>query len=155
VVLLAERGAGVDHPSAAANIAALVEAVAGRPGRRVLNAADPDAPSALEISRAIARHMGHEWDEALLDADDASGLGHTPWDRHPPIVLDMSTAGELGYRAVGTYAETATEEIDWLRAIAVPGSDGVRLPDDWGHHGFFDGRFDYAAEDEYLARRAG
>jgi nucleoside-diphosphate-sugar epimerase len=54
-VFLAHRGAGVDHPSAAANIAALVEVVAARPGQRILNSADPDTPSALEISRTIAR----------------------------------------------------------------------------------------------------
>ena len=53
-VFLAHRGAGVDHTTAAVNIAALVEAVAATPGQRILNSADPDAPSALEISRTIA-----------------------------------------------------------------------------------------------------
>ncbi|MGI8971814.1 MAG: NAD-dependent epimerase/dehydratase family protein, partial [Dehalococcoidia bacterium] len=43
VVLLAHRGRGIDHPSAAVNIAALVETVAAKPGRRILNSADPDA----------------------------------------------------------------------------------------------------------------
>lgn len=55
VVLLAHRGAGVDHPSAASNIAALVETVALSPGRRILNSADPDAPSGLEIARTVAK----------------------------------------------------------------------------------------------------
>ncbi|MGH3527706.1 MAG: NAD-dependent epimerase/dehydratase family protein, partial [Pseudonocardiaceae bacterium] len=36
VVLLAGRGRGVDHPSAAVNIAALVETVAAKPGQRIL-----------------------------------------------------------------------------------------------------------------------
>src|SRR5262249_36048349 len=65
-VLLARRGESVDHTTAAVNIAALVETAAAHPGARVLNSADPDAPSALEISRAIARHLDHEWDEVLL-----------------------------------------------------------------------------------------
>ncbi len=63
VLFLARRGAGVDHPTAAANIAALIELAARRPGRRILNAADPDAPSALDMSRAIAAHLGHTWEE--------------------------------------------------------------------------------------------
>ena len=46
-VFLARRGAGVDHPTAAANIAALIDVVAATPGRRILNSADPDEPSAL------------------------------------------------------------------------------------------------------------
>ena len=71
VLFLAHRGAGVDHPTAAANVAALIELAAGRPGRRILNAADPDAPSALEMSRVIARHLGHTWEEVLLEAEDA------------------------------------------------------------------------------------
>ena len=75
-VFLAHRGAGVDHTTAAANIAALIEVAAAMPGQRILNSADPDAPSALEISRTIARLLGHHWDEVLLDdeADQALGL---------------------------------------------------------------------------------
>jgi nucleoside-diphosphate-sugar epimerase len=60
-VFLAHRGAGVDQPTAAANIAALIEVVAATPGRRILNSGDPDAPSALEISRTIARQLDHVW----------------------------------------------------------------------------------------------
>jgi|GEM_PF-3600227 len=45
-VLLADGGAGADHPTAAANLAALVEVVAAAPGRRILNCADPDVPTA-------------------------------------------------------------------------------------------------------------
>jgi len=44
-LFLANRGAGIDHPTAAVNLAALVETVAGQPGRRIVNCADPDAPS--------------------------------------------------------------------------------------------------------------
>src|SRR5205823_3750901 len=68
--LLANRGEGADHPTAAANIAALIEVAAAKPGARILNCADPDAPNGLEISRTIARHLGHEWEEVLLDGDD-------------------------------------------------------------------------------------
>jgi nucleoside-diphosphate-sugar epimerase len=114
-VLLAGRGAGVVHPTAAANIAALVEVVAAKPGRRILNSADPDAPSALEIARIIAQHLGHTWAEVLLP-DDVPGLGHHPWESPHPVVLDLRAATELGYRPVGDYAATVAAEVDWLAA---------------------------------------
>jgi nucleoside-diphosphate-sugar epimerase len=132
-VLLARRGAGTDHPTAAANIAALVEVAAAKPGARILNSADPDAPNGLEIARTIARHLGHEWDEVLLDEDGP--LGRHPWDRLPPIVLDTTAATELGYVPAGNYASTVAGLADWL--VANPPSP--------------DGPFDYAAEDAYLS----
>ena len=109
VVLLASRGEGVDHPTAAANIAALIETVAARPGQRVLNIADPDAPNGLEISRIIARHFGHDWREILLDHDK---LGRHPW--HRGFVLDTSAADALGYHPAGDYATTVAETLDRL-----------------------------------------
>jgi nucleoside-diphosphate-sugar epimerase len=141
-VLLARRGEGVDHTTAAANIAALIELVAAKPEARVLNSADPDAPSALEISRVIARHLGHAWEEVLLDGRE---LGGHPWDVDHPIVLDMSAAAALGYQPAGDYAATVVEEIDWL----VTAAESRPSPDD----PFFAPLIDYAAEDRYLAER--
>lgn len=107
-------GVGGVHTTAAANLAALIETVAHRPGTRVLNSADPDAPSALEICRTIAGHLGHEWEEVLLDDTAPAGLGRTPWDSPHPIVLDTSAATALGYQAAGTYAATIAPALDWL-----------------------------------------
>lgn len=146
VVLLGRAGAGADHPSAAANIAALVAAVADRPGRRVLNAADPDAPNGLEIARIVARHLGHRWREVPLPDDAPSGLGRHPWDRVPPVRLDLTAAAELGYEPAGDYATTVAAELDWLVSSARSGS----LPADFDHE-YFARMLDYAAEDEYLA----
>lgn len=150
-VFLANRGAGVDHTTAAANIAALIETVAVRPGRRILNSADPDAPSALQISRTIARQLDHDWEEVLLDERDEEGgeLGRTPWDGPHPIVLDMTASLELGYEPVGDYAATVADEVEWLVAAARGGEGAEHLPslDD----PFFGPLFDYAAEDRYLA----
>jgi nucleoside-diphosphate-sugar epimerase len=140
VVLLAKGGRGVDHTTAAANVASLIETVAPLDGTRILNIADPDAPSALEISRVVAAHFGHEWREVLLPDDAPAGLGRTYWDAEPPRILDTSAAVALGYRPVGTYAETIGEELDWLAAGA-----SVDLSE-------FDDRFDYSAEDDWLAR---
>lgn len=143
VLLLSRGGRGVDHPSAAANLAALIETVANKPGRRILNSADPDAPSALEISRTVAGYLGHRWREVLLDEHAPAGLGQHPWDRLPGIRLDLSAARHLGYQPAGDYATTVTTELDWLVAEAawLPGLDQ------------FAPMLDYAAEDAYLAGR--
>jgi nucleoside-diphosphate-sugar epimerase len=139
-VVLARRGEGVEHTTAAANVAALIETVAAKPGSRVLNSADPAAPTVLEIARAVAAHLGHEWEEILVDDDS---LGRTPWDAPHPIVLDTSAALALGYEPAGDYATTVGEELDWL--IDDP---SARPPDD---EEFFAPYFDYAAEDRLLA----
>jgi nucleoside-diphosphate-sugar epimerase len=149
VVFLARGGAGVDHTTAAANLAALVAVVAERPGARILNSADPDSPSGLEISRAIANVMDHEWSEVLLGEDAPEGLGAHPWDTVPAIVLDTSAALELGYRPVGDYATTVAESVEWLAARATPGDHGVELAGSDAE--FFGEMFRYDAEDEYLA----
>jgi len=153
-VLLAHRGAGVVHTTAAANLAALVERVAAVPGRRVLNSADPDAPSARQIARTVAARLGHAWEEVLLDAaQSAGGLGRTPWDAPHPVVLDMSAAEALGYRPAGDHAATVADAVDWLAGAARGGEGQHRLPgpDD----PYFAPLLDYAAEDRYLAARPG
>jgi nucleoside-diphosphate-sugar epimerase len=131
-VLLSHRGRGLDHPTAPANIAALIEFAAAKPAIRILNCADPDTPNGLEISRTIARLMGHEWEEVLVDGDEP---GRHPWDVLPPVVLDTTAATELGYIPAGDYETTVADEIDWLVDNRLPGE------------------FDYTAEDRYLAQR--
>jgi nucleoside-diphosphate-sugar epimerase len=148
-VFLAQRGEGVDHTTAAANTAALIARVASVPGARILNSADPDAPSALQIARSVAAHLGHRWEEILLDDDAEPGLGETPWDARPPIVLDTSASLALGYQPVGDYARTVTAELDWLVAEARAG----RTP--WNADPFFAPLLNYAAEDRYLSRERG
>jgi nucleoside-diphosphate-sugar epimerase len=143
-VLLAHRGEGVEHTTAAANTAALIETVAAHPDRRILNSADPNAPSVLEIARAVAGHLGHGWAEVLLE--DGS-LGRTPWDAPHPVVLDTTAALALGYVPVGDNAATVAVEVDWLVA------DPSRAPADDDE--YFAPFLDYAAEDRYLAARAG
>jgi nucleoside-diphosphate-sugar epimerase len=140
VVVLAHGGRGVDQTSAAANIAALIETIAHHPGTRILNSADPDAHSALEISRIVAAHLGHEWREVLLDDQAPEDLGWHPWDRIPPIRLDMTAAHRLGYRSAGDYTTTVTTELDWLMSRSDV-TEADRCP------------IDYAAEDSYLQAR--
>ena len=147
-VFLANRGAGVDHTTAAANIAALVEVVTANPAARVLNIADPDAPTGLEIARTIARLLDHEWQEVLLEGDPVGDVGLYPWDARHAIVLDMSAALALGYSPVGGYAATVADEVEWLVTAATGGADAARLPRD--DDPFFAPFFAYAAEDRLL-----
>ncbi|MEV0397552.1 NAD-dependent epimerase/dehydratase family protein [Polymorphospora rubra] len=148
-VFLANRGEGTDHTTAAANIAALIEVAAARPGRRILNSADPDAPSARQIARTVASHLDHDWDEVLLDEDADPALGRHPWPAPYPIVLDITAALDLGYVPAGDFAATVAAEIDWLVDAAARGN-GVPagVDTDW-----FAPMFDYPAEDAYLAGR--
>jgi nucleoside-diphosphate-sugar epimerase len=152
-VLLARGGRGADHPSAAVNLAALVERAADVPGRRVLNAADPDCPDGRRIAGVVAAHLGHAWEEVLLGAEAPAGLGAHPWDRLPPIVLDTSAANRLGYTPVGDYQATVTDELDWLVREAGRVDVGplhTSLADRYGTS-----PSDYEREDAYLRARAG
>lgn len=150
-ILLTNQGTGTVHPTAADNIAALVETAANHPGQRILNSADPDAPTALDISRVIATHLGHTWDEILLDDTAPADLGHHPWESVHPVILDTTAATALGYQPVGDYATTVAPELDWLTTTARGGVGNTILPglDD----PYFDTLFDYAAEDTYLTTR--
>jgi nucleoside-diphosphate-sugar epimerase len=152
VVFLGRRGAGADHPSAALNVAALIDVVARQPGRRILNIADPDCPNGLEIARTVAAHLNYHWDEVLLDDSEKSGLGAHPWDRVPPVVLDTSAATALGYQPEGDYAATVTDELDWLAACAREGQLDHTLPAP--EDPYFKSMLDYALEDRYLAEHS-
>jgi nucleoside-diphosphate-sugar epimerase len=144
-VFLSHCGEGGDHTTAAANIAALVETCARAPGARVLNSADPDAPTGLQIARTIAWQFGLEWEEVLLDGPPIGNVGRHAWDRCPPVVLDTSAAVALGYSPVGDYAATVADAVDWLVEAASGGAEAARLPID--EDPFFAGLLDYAAED--------
>lgn len=146
--ILLRSPAAIDHTSAAANIAALVEVVAARPGTRVLNCADPDTPTVAGICRTIAERLGHRLREERLPPTAPEDLGRTPWDAPSPIVLDLTAAGELGYEPVGSYAATVGPTVDWLVAEARARGIASVQPTD-----FFDGLFDYAAEDRFLVER--
>lgn len=168
-VFLAQRGRGGDHTTASANTAALIETVAAHPGTRILNSADPDAPNALEITRLIARHLGHSWHEIFVNDDfiddtfltpaqlntshptstpqnsaiqDIAELGDHPWNYTPPIVLDTTASLALGYRPVGSYAETIGAQIDWL--LSSPSHQPSAIDPYYAHF------TNYRREDHYL-----
>ncbi|WP_371650816.1 MULTISPECIES: NAD-dependent epimerase/dehydratase family protein [unclassified Streptomyces] len=151
VRVLAHGGASRFHPAHVANIAELIRLAALRPGSRVLNAADPQAPTVAEMSAAIDEVMGVRGELVLFDGAPTTGtVGLTPWSASHPVVYDMSAAErELGYRPVTGYVESLPATVasivdrlgggDWREAF--PGM--AKYPD----------LFDYAAEDAWLAGR--
>jgi nucleoside-diphosphate-sugar epimerase len=119
------------------------------PGRRVLNIADPLAPSVADIAAFIANHL--DYDGRIVGVDEQSGtpmVGRTPWSVPRPFVLDCRAAVELGYSPAATYADAAKPVCDWLVETAGDGDWKDRLP--------FLAKyprdlFDYVAEDEFFA----
>jgi nucleoside-diphosphate-sugar epimerase len=147
-VVLAQLGESRFHPTAVENLAELVRLAAERPERRVLNCADPEAPTALAIGRAIGGVLAWDPDELLLHGPPRDGVGAHPWATPKPLVLDTTEAEiTLGWRPVTRYERAvkatcehlieATAGTDWREAL--PGAAEL-----------YGSLFDYAAEDGYL-----
>jgi hypothetical protein len=147
-VLLADHGRSVDHTTAASGIGSLVHLVADAPDRRILNVADATAPTALEIVRTVAAHLGHRFEEVLLDPDAPAFVGVTPWSSPSPFVLDTTAARALGWQPP-TFAEAVAPELDWLTETAHAVPAGGDVP--WAADPFWDRMFDYGPEDAALA----
>lgn len=151
--VLAYGGRSRFHPVHASNVAELIRLAALRPGSRVLNAGDPQAPTAAQIGEAIDAVMGRETETVLVDGPPPEGgIGDHPWCVEHPVVQDMTAAErELGYRPVTGYAESLPETVDWLteRLSGRDWEDAFpQLVRSYGR----DSLFGYAAEDAWLER---
>lgn len=150
--VLAYGGTSRFHPVHSANVAELIRLAALKPGSRVLNAADPQAPTVAEIGEAVDAVMGRSARTVLMPgAATPEGVGDTPWSIPHPVVYDMGAAErELGYRAVTGYAESLPETVEWIA--------GQLADRDWTDaypamlRSYGTGLFDYAAEDAWLER---
>jgi nucleoside-diphosphate-sugar epimerase len=146
-IVLAYRGESRFHPVSVHNLAELIWLAAERPGRRVLNAGDPEPPTVLEIGRAIAANLDHEWAEVLID-EPVGNVGETVWSTPHPVVLDMTEAEfELGYRPVTTYEQALPETVAWL-VEATRGRDWREVLPRSAE--IMASAFDYAGEDELI-----
>jgi nucleoside-diphosphate-sugar epimerase len=145
VIPLAYEGRSRFHTTSTPNLAELTRIVVERPATRVLNIADPEASSVVEIGQAIGRHMGYAGAFKLLtDPTYPAAVGRTPWSVPRPFVLDTRAAEALGYAPVTTYVPTvagicedliqAAGHQDWRTAFPVLARYGYEL-------------FDYRAED--------
>ncbi|MFG2334489.1 NAD-dependent epimerase/dehydratase family protein [Streptomyces sp. NPDC048604] len=152
VRLLAYGGASRFQPVHVDNLAELIRLAAAAPGTRVLNGADPQAPTVAEIGAAIDAVLGVESETVLLPGPPEGSVGQTPWTCPHPVVHDMAAAErELGYRPVVSYTDSLPATVEWLT--------GRLREQDWREA--FPGLvkygvdfFDYAAEDAWLANRA-
>jgi nucleoside-diphosphate-sugar epimerase len=142
-------GASRFHPASVHTVAELIRLAAARPGSRVLNAVDPDAPTVAEIARAIDAVMGVESESVLVDGPPpAPTVGDTPWSVPAPVVCDMSAAErEVGYRPVVRYAQTLPETVAWIEGRLAGRDWREAYPKMFQTYGDL---FDYAAEDAFL-----
>ena len=153
-VILGNRGDARFHTTSAENLAELIAVAVQRPRRRVLNCGDPDPPTLLEIARAVAAALDHQWSEVLLPGhSERGGPGATPWSAPRPLVLDMTEAEiELGYRAVTSYPRAVGDTCRWL-VEATAGKAWEEVLTGSAAHGA--GWFDYDAEDALVRELAG
>lgn len=149
--VLAYGGASRFHPASVHTVAELIRLAAPRPGTRVLNAVDPDAPTVAEIAAAIDAVMGVEAEDVPADGPPAGGVGDTPWSVPAPVVCDMSEAErQLGYRPVVRYAETLPETVAFIEERLAGRDWREAYPEMFAAYGDL---FDYAAEDAWLTAR--
>jgi nucleoside-diphosphate-sugar epimerase len=142
---LAWRGESRFQTSATINIAELIRVVLERPATRVLNAADPEAPSVAEMGCTIAALYGIDLDLVLIDGPPKDGVGGTPWSTPLPIIANVSRAEALGYRPAATYAEAIGATCRSAETLAAAGVPFVP---------YLQSMFDYAAEDAFFAAQA-
>ncbi len=148
VVVLSHQGESRFQPVSVHNLAELIRLTAERPGRRLLNGADPEAPTVTEIGRHVGGALGHEWAEVLFAGPPRNGVGDHPWGVPSPFVLDMTEAEfEVGYRPVTTYAKAIKETSDWLVAASEGRDWREAFPTAAKHYA---DQFDYGAEDAYV-----
>ena len=152
-VVLGNRGRARFHTTSAENLAELLALSVERPRRRVLNCGDPDPPTLLEISRAVAAALEHEWLEVLLPGHaERGGPGATPWSVPRPLILDMSEAEiDLGYRPVTTYPRAVQATCRWL-VDATADVAWQEVLTGSARHG--SGWFEYDAEDALIGALA-
>jgi nucleoside-diphosphate-sugar epimerase len=147
-VVLGNRGESRFNPVSTENLAELIWLAAERPGRRVLNAGDPGPPTLVEISRAVAAAVDHEWTEVLLSSPDEPC--ETPWSAPKPVVLDMTEAAfEVGYGPVTTYERAVGATCEWLVDATRERPWQELMP---RMAEYLRDAFEYAAEDELLGR---
>lgn len=157
VRVLAYGGESRFHPVHVDNLAELVRLAGRRPGSRVLNAADPEAPTVARIAEAFDEVLGWECETVSLPGpppEQEPTVGRTPWSLPRPVVLDTAAAErELGYRAAVDYERSLPRTVEWLAARLRGGDWREQFPAMAQAYDPLGDLFDYAAEDRWLANR--
>ncbi|WP_066954729.1 NAD-dependent epimerase/dehydratase family protein [Streptomyces lushanensis] len=150
--VLAYGGRSRFHPVHVSNLAELIGLAALRPGSRVLNAGDPQAPTVAEIGAAIDTVLDRKTETVPLDGPPQGTVGDHPWAVEHPVVYDMAAAErELGYRPVTGYVESLPATVDWLTG-QLRGREWTDAFPAMARSYGPDSLFDYAAEDAWLER---
>lgn len=150
IVPLKYRGESFFSTTSAANLACLILAALKKPDTCILNATDPNTPSAFEIGTSIAKHMNVDCEFALLGSQpEQSHVGQSPWSAPSPFIISGEAALQVGYTAVETYEQSLPAMCAWLLSEANLGDWRERFP---VMAGYKDNPFDYVAEDALLAR---
>jgi len=148
IVPLKYRGLSRFHSSTTANIAALAVHCLELAGSRILNAADPDCPTACEIADHVASAMNHDWKIIALTHEQSTGpVGETPWSGPYPIVLDTSASLETGYEPAITYAAAMPALVE-AALLETAGRDWREVYPAFASYA--SAMFDYDAEDDFL-----
>lgn len=103
-----------------------------------------------EIADYVAGATGHDWETIPLPEEHSTGpVGETPWTHPEPIVLDTSAARATGYRPATTYAAALPTLVE-AALIETAERDWREVYPDLA--AYAEGMFDYAAEDDFVAR---
>ncbi|NUK49810.1 NAD-dependent epimerase/dehydratase family protein [Streptomyces lunaelactis] len=152
VRVLAYGGRSRFHPVHVSNLAELIRLAALRPGSRVLNAGDPEVPTAAEIGTAIDGVLGRRSETVLIEGGSPTGsVGLTPWGLEHPVVYDIAAAErELSYRPVTTYEDSLPATVEWL-VEQLHGKEWTdAFPKMAAQYAPFGDLFGYADEDAWL-----
>jgi len=144
-IALAHGGRTANHPTGATNLAALAAACAANPGRRVLNVADPDRPTAADIALAVADACGSRLDIVELPHGAPPEMGSNPWANWPPFFLDTSASRALRDYHPVPYPSAVGEQVRWLLSLDAASRKSLNADP------YFTGLFDYDLDDQALA----
>lgn len=148
-VPLGFEGASRFHTSSCAGIAKVISAALNSNYAGIINVGDAEPPSVVDIGTCIGRALKHEWHLLTFDDREPTEVGMTPWSTVRPFTLDVSLARRLA-GPMPRYEDEVPQVCEWLVESTAR--------QDW--HATFPGlvkewaeAFDYAAEDELIARR--
>jgi nucleoside-diphosphate-sugar epimerase len=147
-VPLAFNGESRFQTTSTRTIARFVSFALHENGVGIFNLSDRDAPSVMEIGRAIGSSMRHSW---TLVPVPGESVGSTPWSVPRPMIVAARNAAALGFAGATAYGEGLPElcaelvararDRDWRDVFPALAA----YPEDL---------FDYAAEDRVLVAGA-
>lgn len=146
---LAHGGTSQFHTTSAAGMAGFTAHALDRQITGIFNIADPDAPSVAQIVRNILLATGHSAEIIPLPDNDHSPVGHSPWSVARPLRLDLSRALATGWDGGPGHAASMPALCAWMKTHRHDWQTAFPAFATYPHN-----PFDYAAEDDLLARIA-